>query len=455
MKKDWLRRRSLLARLVAISWRDLAFILLPITLVIGVGAWVAVHFIRPAPPNAIRILGGQPGSTYWNHAEKYKKTIERDGVKVQLVQSHGALDNLKMMAATPPAADVAFVQGGLTDGVDISNLHSLGSVFVQPLMVYYRGNEDIEILSRFRGKRLAVGPEGTGTRALTLKLLKANDVTEKDTQFSNLGGAEAADALVAGRIDAAFLAGDSATPEIQKRLRSTEGITLMSFRQAEAYRRRMRFLSHLTMPEGASDFGKNLPSHDIQLIGPTVELVARKDLHPALSDLLIKAAREVHGNAGLYREAGQYPSPQERDFPISPDAQRFYKSGGKFLYKNLPFWLASLVDRLMVLILPLLVLLVPATKLVPKLYAWRLRSRIYRWYGILLSLERELRADPSPAHRAEILQRLGEIQKAVDDLKLPVSYSEQLFALRDHVTAVRRRLSEEDIPAAEAASATQ
>lgn len=453
MKKDWLRRRSLLARLVSISWRDLAFIMAPIALVLGGGIWLAMRFIHAAPPSAIRILGGQPGSTYWNHAEKYKKIIEHDGIKVQIVQSHGSLENLKMIAKAPPAADVAFVQGGLTDGVDISQLQSLGSLFVQPLMVYYRGNEDIQILSQLRGKRLAVGQEGTGTRALAMKLLKANDITEKDAQLSDLGGGEAADALVAGKIDVAFLAGDSATPEIQKRLRNTEGITLMSFRQAEAYRRRMRFLSHLTMPEGSSDFGKNHPSHDIELIGPTVELVARKDLHPALSDLLIKAAREVHGNAGLYREAGQYPAPQERDFPISLDAQRFYKSGGKFLYTHLPFWLASLIDRLMLLVVPLLVLIVPATKLVPKFYAWRLRSRIYRWYGILLALERELRADPTPEHRAEILQHLADIQQAVADLKLPVSYSEQLFALRDHVSAVRRRLTEEQTPGAEAVSA--
>jgi hypothetical protein len=168
--------------------------------------------------------------------------------------------------------------------------------------------------------------------------------------------------------------------------------------------------------------------------------------------LLIKAAREVHGRAGMYRETGQYPAPQERDFPISPDAQRYYKSGSQFLYKHLPFWLASLVDRLMVLVLPLLVLIVPATKVVPKLYAWRLRSRIYRWYGALLTLEREIRAAPSPAHRAELLRRLGEIQQAVAELKLPVSYAEQLFALRDHVSAVRRRLSEEQA-ASEAASA--
>ncbi len=454
LQNDRLRRRGLLARLYSISWRDLALTLTPIALVLGVATWLGVHFIRPAPPNAIRLLAGTPGSTYWNQAQKYKKIIERDGVKVELLQSHGAVENLQIIAKPDSVADVAFVQGGLTDGIDISNLASLGSVFVQPLMVYYRGSETVDILSQFRGKRLAVGPEGSGTRALALKLLKANDITEKTAELSNSGGAEAADALVAGKIDVAFLAGDSATPKIQRRLRETPGVALMSFRQAEAYQRRMRFLSHMTLPEGASDFGKNLPSHDTHLIGPTVELVARKDLHPALSDLLIKAAREIHGNAGLFREAGQFPAPQERDFPISPDAERYYKSGGKFLYKHLPFWLASLMDRLMVLIVPLLVMIVPATKVVPKLYAWRVRSRIYRWYGALLALEREMRAKPTPEQRGELLERLHGIQQAVADLKVPVSYAEQLFILRDHVAAVRRRLTGIETPVANVANAS-
>ena len=176
------------------------------------------------------------------------------------------------------------------------------------------------------------------------------------------------------------------------------------------------------------------------LVGPTVELVARNDLHPALSDLLIGAAREIHGSPGMFRNAGEFPAPLARDFPISRDAERYYKSGEQFLYKRLPFWLASLIDRLLVVVLPLLVIIVPATRIVPALYRWRVRSRIYRWYGALMAIEREMLTTRTPERRDEILKRLDDIEGAVNELKMPLSFADQLYVLRDHVATVRRRL---------------
>ena len=222
------------ARLFSGSWRDLLAVAMPALLVLGLVAWAAVRYVRLGPPHAIRLISGPEGSTYRTTAERYKKIIEKHGVKVEILPSHGSYDNLHLLANPSFKADVAFVQGGLTDGVDISNLVSLGTVFVQPLMVYYRGSEPIDMLAQFRGKRLAVGPEGSGTHALTMKLLKANDIDEKSASLLELAGEEAARALVAGKVDAAFLAGDSATSKLQRDLRETPGIALMNFRQAEA-----------------------------------------------------------------------------------------------------------------------------------------------------------------------------------------------------------------------------
>jgi hypothetical protein len=223
-------------------------------------------------------------------------------------------------------------------------------------------------------------------------------------------------------------------------LRAVPGIELASFRQADGYLRKFRFLSKLTLPEGAMDLGKNYPPRTLTLIGPTVELVAREDLHPALSDLLISAAREVHGGPGLFRNAGEFPAPLARDFPISRDAERYYKSGEQFLYKRLPFWLASLIDRLLVVILPLLVVIVPATRILPAVYRWRVRSRIYRWYGALMAIEREMATKQSPEEREKILARIDEITNSVNEIKTPLSFADQLYVLRDHVATVRRRL---------------
>lgn len=434
---------------VALSLRDILVVAAPALLVLAIGGWLAFRFVRPAPPNHIRLIGGPEGSTYLTTAEKYKKIVEGFGVKVEILPSRGSLDNLQQLANPKVKADVGFVQGGLTDGIDISRLFSLGSIFAQGVMVYYRNPQPLDALYQLKGKRLAIGPEGSGTRALVLKLLKGNGIEGEPTVMLDLGGEEAAKALVDGTVDAAFLMGDSATPKVQRSLRDAPGVALMSFRQADGYLRRFKFLSKLFLPEGAFDLGKNYPPHDVNLVGPTVELVARNDLHPALSDILIGAARQVHGGAGMFRAAGEYPSPVERDFPISPDAERYYKSGGQFLYKRLPFWLASLVDRLLVVLVPLLVLIVPATRIAPSIYRWRVRSRIYRWYGALMAIERDMLEDRTPEKHQEIVRRLDEIENSVNEIKTPPSFADQLYVLREHVGLVRHRL--ETGPPAQAA----
>ena len=439
-KTERRRRIRLPAKLVAVSWRDLLVIGLPVLLITAAAAWIAVKFVRPAPPNTIIISAGAPGSGNLATAEKYRKIIGAHGVKVEILESRGSLENLQRLTDPAFKVDVAFVQGGLTDGVDITGLVSLGSMFPQPVMVYYRHPEPVERLSQLMGKRLAIGPEGSGTRALVLKLLKANAMDVEPTVLLELAGEEAADALIAGSIDAAFLSGDSATGKVMRRLRQTPGIELMSFKQANGYVRKFRFLSRLTLPEGSIDLGTNFPPKNFQLVGPTVELVAREGLHPAVSDLLISAAREVHGEPGLFRDAGEFPAPLEREFPISPDAQRYYKSGAQFLYKRLPFWLASLVDRLLVVLVPLLVLIIPATRIVPPLYRWRVRSRIYRWYGTLMAIERDMLGELTPERREQVIKRLDDIEESVNNIKTPLSFADQLYVLREHISMVRHRI---------------
>jgi TRAP-type uncharacterized transport system substrate-binding protein len=437
---DIVRRPGLVARVRSASWRDLVIVGLPTLLIAALAVGVAVKAARFAPPKKIHFVSGPDGSSYRNQAEKYQKILAREGVRIEIIPSRGALDNLDRLANPALKVDVGFVQGGLAEGRELPHLVSLGSIYPQPLMVYCRHPEPVEMLTQLKGKRLAVGPEGSGTRVLALKLLKANEMDGPPTVLLELTGDEAAKQLVAGTIDAAFLMGDSATPAVMKSLRGMPDIQLASFRQADGYLRKFRFLSKLTLPEGAMDLAKDYPPRTLTLIGPTVELVARNDLHPALSDLLIRAAREIHGAPGMFRTAGEYPAPLARDFPISDDAERYYKSGEQFLYKRLPFWLASLVDRLLVIMLPLLVVIVPATRLAPALYRWRIRSRIYRWYGALMAIEREMRGQRSPEQKERVRDRLDEISRAVSEMRTPPSFADQLYVLRDHVAAVRRRL---------------
>jgi len=437
------KRPTLARRIASASWRDLLIVGLPTVLVAAAAVGVAIKAASFAPPKTIHFVSGPDGSSFRNQADKYQKILARHGVKLEILSSRGAVDNLDKLANHAVKVDVGFVQGGLAEGRDLPHLVSLGSVYPQPLMVYCRHPEPVEMLTQLKGKRLAIGPEGSGTRVLALKLLKANEMDGPPTTLLELTGDEAAKELVAGTIDAAFLMGDSATPAVMKSLRGLPDIQLASFRQADGYLRKFRFLSKLTLPEGAMDLGKDYPPRTMTLIGPTVELVARDDLHPALSDLLIRAAREIHGAPGMFRNAGEYPAPLARDFPISADAERYYKSGEQFLYKRLPFWLASLVDRLLVVLLPLLVVIVPATRLAPAIYRWRIRSRIYRWYGALMAIEREMRGVQTAEQKERVHARLDEISRAVTDLRTPPSFADQLYVLRDHVAAVRRRLDVE------------
>ncbi|WP_322015126.1 TAXI family TRAP transporter solute-binding subunit [Paraburkholderia sp. J12] len=432
-------RPRLVARFVAISWRDLALSFGPILLVSLAAIWLAVRLIQPAPPSTLTLSAGPKGSTFWNAAQKYKTILARNGITLNVLESEGSAQNLQRLGDPKSNVDVAFVQDGLASKVP-EGLVSLGSVAYVPLAVFYHGPV-VTRLSQFEGKRLAIGAEGSGTRELALALLKANGIEPGGaTTLLPLSGDDAARALVNGTVDAAFLAGDSAQPPVMGRLLRMPGVRFFDFAQADAYARRFPYLTAITIPMGAFDFARNLPAAPMYMVAPTAELVARDSLHPALSDLLIEAAKEVHGRATLLQRAGEFPAPRAQDFPISDDAARYYKSGKSFLYRVLPFWLASLADRLIVVLVPIVVVLIPGLRLVPSLYAWRVKSRIYRWYGSLIALERASMADTSPTERRALLRQLDTIEDSVNGMKMPLAYADQFYVLREHIGFVRQRL---------------
>ncbi|WJF90884.1 TAXI family TRAP transporter solute-binding subunit [Paraburkholderia bonniea] len=442
MKPSSARKRPprLVARFVAISWRDLAVSFGPIVLICALAIWAAVRLIQPAPPTTLTISAGPVGSSFWNSAQKYKAILARNHITLNVLASEGSLQNLKRLAEPGTTVDVAFIQGGLAPDAPHAGLVSLGSVAYVPLVIFYRG-PTLTRLSQFAGQRLAIGAEGSGTRELALAILKANGITPGgSTALLPLSGEDAAQALIAGQVEAAFLAGDSAQPAVMSKLYRTPGVQLYDFVQANAYARRFPYLTKITLPMGSFDLGRNLPSKPVYLIAPTVELIARESLHPALSDLLIEAAREVHGKASLMQHAGEFPAPLVHDFPVSDDAARYYQSGKSFLYRTLPFWLASLADRLLVLLVPLIVVLIPGMRLVPALYAWRVKSRIYRWYGALIAIERGAFSDITRAERQTLIERLDVIEESVNGLKMPLAYADQFYVLREHIGFVRSRL---------------
>jgi hypothetical protein len=438
-------RATLIARftLPRISWRDLAMTLGPFVLLVAVAFWFAYRFVRPAPPDTIVITSGPAASVFQVTSERYRKILAREGVTLQILPSQGSLENIKRLSDPNFRVDIGFVQGGLSDLGDPSDLMSLGSVFYEPVLVFYRSPRPLSRLSELHGMRIAIGREGSGTRVLAETLLKANGIEAKGpTKLLGLDGKAAEEALLARQADAVFLMGDSATSASMRDLIHAPGIRLFDFVQGDGYVRRFRYLTKLELPPGALDLGKNTPAMPLTIIAPTVELIARSDLHPALSDMLIEAAREVHGRATLLQRAGEFPAPLEHEYRLSDDAQRYYKSGKSFAYKHLPFWLASLVDRALIMLVPIVVLLIPGLKIVPWLYRWRISGRIYRRYGELMALEREAFAQTTQEQRAELLKRLDEIEERVITVKLPGSFADQLYVLRQHIGFVRNQINQ-------------
>ena len=426
-----------------ISWRDVAVTLVPILLLTLFAILLALEFVRPAPPDTIFITSGPDGSQFRNTAERYRKILARNDVKLEILPSPGGLENLKRLSDPNFQVDVGFVQGGIGAGLDTDELVSLGSVFYQPVIVFYRSAEPLNRLSALKGKRVAIGPEGSGARALALTLLKANGIEPGGpTRLLDLSGEAAVQALLGGKIDAAMLMGDSAVSGGFRKLLGAPGVRLLDFAQADGYMRRFRYLSKLELPSGSLDLGRNVPEKTLTLIAPTVELVARPELHPALSDLLIEAAREVHGRGGLLQRPGEFPAPLEHEYRISDDAARFYKSGKGFLYRHFPFWLASLVDRTMLALVPVIVLLIPALRLAPWLYSWRIRARIFRRYGELMAVERALLSQTVPEQREQLLKRVDEIEKSVISVKMPSSFANEVYVLRAHIHFVRNQLAD-------------
>jgi TRAP-type uncharacterized transport system substrate-binding protein len=398
-------------------------------------------FFHSAPPKTITMTTGDQDSVYYKVAKRYVEVLARDGVTLKILTSTGSAENLKRLTDPSFRVDIGFVQAGLAKGHSIENLISLGSVSYQPLLIFHRLPRPVEVLSDFSGKRIAIGPEGSGTRALALVLLAANGIEPgTETPLLDLEGEDAAKALLAGKVDAIFLMAESASSQTMRSLLRTEGIRLVSFAQAEGYARRIGYLHRLTIPQGAMDFGKKIPAQDVTLVSPTVELIARKDLHPALSDLLLSAAMEIHGRAALFQSRGEFPVPIENEYQISNDAKRFYKSGKSFFYRYLPFWLASLINRIVVVFVPLIIILIPGLKSIPGLFRWRMRLRINRWYRMLLAVEHEMIMLELPQRRAELIRLIDEIDAEVNKMKVPASYGDQFYVLRGHIGFVRQKL---------------
>jgi TRAP-type uncharacterized transport system substrate-binding protein len=408
-----------------------------VVLVTGAFAFTLL-FVKPAPPKkiVIAIAPDEGGSRYY--ARRYQEILKRYGIALDVRQTAGSLASVELLADPHSGVDVAFVQSGTATSDQAPHVVSLGSVAYVPLWVFHRLG-DIEDIADLKGHRIAVGSAESGTRALALKLLAANGADKPPTDLVPAERDAAIEQLKKGEVDAVFLVAPAEAPSIKK-LAATPGIRLLSFARADAYVRLHPFLAKLVLPRGVFDLANDVPERDEVLVSPTANLLARDNLHPALAYVLLRAATEVHGTPGLLDQAREFPSPRDSGFPISPMAARYYQAGLPFLQRYLPFWAAVLVDRLWVFLLPFIAIAVPLGRIVPALYRWRVRSRVFRWYGRLKQIELQLEERPGPDQLHEMLKRLDETEAAVNKIPTPLAYADNLYFFREHVDIVRRRI---------------
>lgn len=409
----------------------------PVVAVVGIVFFLFLRYVQPAPPKTVVIAAGQNEASLRYHVTFYREELARHGIKLDVRSTSGSEETLQLLA--DPKSDVlaAFVQGGVEPG-DATNVVSLGSLTYTPLWVFYRG-EPIDDFAGLRGRRIGIKPEGSAAYSLSMKLLTVSGALDEGTEVVQLARAETARAFLAGEVDAAFFLAPADSESVQ-RVARTPGVRVLSIARAEAYSRRWPYLKRRTLPQGALDLPTNVPDTDVELLATTAKLVAKDSLHPALAYLLMRAATEIHGKANLLDRAGEFPAAYGGDFELADEAKRYYRSGPPFLQRYLPFWAANLVDRLWMMVVPLVAVVLPLFRAIPPLYRWRVRSRIYRWYARLKEVELQLEENPGKVTLEELLERMETIEAAVNRIQTPLAYSENLYVFRQHIDLVRRRL---------------
>jgi len=433
-------------KLILLSIRDLIASAGPIVFLV-IGLLIAAYWwLQPQPPRHVTLATGPTGSAYAQFGKQYAAALKANGITVELKPTSGSSENLQLLRSG--GADVGFVRGGSADPVadEEAGLNSLGSLFFEPIWLFYRADTAQKIdrktgtltsLTQLRGLRVNVDMPGSGLPEIMERLFKANRLGPDDVLLSNLEQAAAAEALQAGLLDAIVLSSAPQSPQVQRLLRAPD-IKLMDFGQADAYTRRFPFLSAVTLPRGVVDLSKDLPPHDVSLLAATTSLLSREQTHPALRQLFAQSAQTVHSDAGWFNRARDFPNTRTSELPVSPEGDRAINGTPPFWQRYLPFWASNLVERMWLVLGGLLVLMLPLSRVIPPLYQFRVRRRVFRWYARLRDIEGKV--DARQGERDPLLKELDELDRVVNKVAVPLSYADELYALRNNIYAVRRRV---------------
>jgi TRAP-type uncharacterized transport system substrate-binding protein len=403
-------------------------------------AWAAVTIGNPFPPRSITMATGPQGSAYYEFGERYRQILKRSGLELHTVPTAGGVENLRLLNDPESKVSIAFVEGGLTSREESPELVSLGKVTLEPFWMFFRKSLSGDtVAQRIAGQRLSIEPEGSATRMVSRRMLALSGVDERSVELLGLTPDQSAEALLRGEIDGAMMLTSWDSP-IVRRLLVADGVVLEGHLRADAYVALYPALTKVVLPMGAADLARNIPSADVPILAVETNLLVRENLHPAVQYMLLEAASEIHGGRGVFNRTGQFPSPETFGLPLSPQARSYYKSGLPFVYRCLPAWLAGVAERLLILLIPLFMILFPVARVLPMLYDSIIQRPIYRLYGELKLLEAEAES-AHPGHAKEdIAAALADLSRRAHRLRVPLSYAQRLFILRDHIAAAQKEL---------------
>lgn len=390
------------------------------------------------PPRTLVMATGPGGGANQEFGARYRAILAREGLDLRLLPTAGAVENLSKLRDPRTGVSVAFVEAGLASKEESSDLVSLGTVSFEPVWLFLRDRLHTTPAQALQGKRISIGPEGSGTRVAARRLLQLNGVDETRVELLGLSPEQAAEALLRGEIDAAIMLTSSQSPAVRKLL-GADGIVLATYPRADAYVALFPSLSKLVLPAGVVDLAKNIPPSDVTLLAVQESLAVRKDLHPALQYILLEAASEVHGGPGIFQKAGRFPAPEAIDLPLSDQARNFYKSGRPFLYRYLPFWLSGLTERLLIVLIPLLAVAYPLARILPQMYQWWMQHHLFKLYGELKLLETEFERRGADESIDDLLSALDNLQRRTTRMFVTLSFAQRRYILKNHIQTAREQ----------------
>lgn len=406
---------------------------------VGIVSLALIYFI-PSPPSKVVMATAFKGASFEYYGQQYRKIFARYHIDLQLRETAGAVENVKLLQDPKSGVQIAFTTGGVSDAKRAPDVLSLGTVYNQPFWIFYSSSEPFNRLSQLKGKRIAVGPVGSATRNTADQVFGKAGVNAETATLLPFAGSAADKALKEGQVDAAWIIGVPEATAVQSFLRNPNA-KLMSFPTAEAFTRIFPDLNRLILPQGVVDIDRNIPPEDVQLIATTSKILIRNDLHPEIVQLLLQTMKEVHSGADIFSRSGEFPNGTDTEYTVAPTAIDFYKNGPSFMQRHLPLWMSVHVQRAIAVLVTGIAIGFPLFRFLPQFYNWVTRRRLFYWYGQLKALEASFETSSNDGHLIEKQAEIERIEDAVSHIRFPLTFSDQVYTLRSHIDIVRRKIA--------------